>query len=134
MRARRFGRIVQVTSVAVREPVADLVLSNTIRPAAHALIHHLAREAAADGVTLNSVAPGFHATSAVERLVDRKLADGAAASRQEVLAAWEREIPARRLGEPEELAALVVFLMSRRAGYITGQLVTCDGGWVRATF
>ena len=134
MRERGFGRLVQITSVSVREPVPGLVLSNTVRPAAHALFHHLAREAAADGVTLNSVAPGYHATSAVERLVERRIAAGEAPDRAAVLAAWEREIPAGRLGRPEELAALVVFLMSERAGYITGQLVTCDGGWVRAAF
>ncbi len=134
MMERGWGRIVQITSVAQKQPVDNLVLSNVIRPAVHALTRCLAVEAAPRGVTVNSVAPGFHLTSAVERLVRHKLEQGTAASRAEVLAAWEREIPAGRLGRAEELAALIVFLMSERAGYVTGQCLVADGGWVRATF
>ena len=130
MRRRRFGRIVQITSVTARQPLSGLTLSNVLRPAAHALIHDLARQAAADGVTLNSVAPGFHATSAIERIIAERLASGAAATRAEVLAGWEAEIPAGRLGRPEELAALICFLMSSHAAYITGQCIVADGGWV----
>jgi len=134
MRERKFGRVVQVTSVTVRQHVHNLMLSNVIRPAAHALIKQLARESAADGVTLNSVAPGFHTTSAIDRIVADRIAKGQAADRGEVLAGWEREIPAGRLGEPEELAALIVFLMSEQAGYVTGQVIAADGGWVQGTF
>jgi len=134
MMERGWGRIVQITSVAQKQPVDNLVLSNVIRPAVHALTRALAVEAAPRGVTVNSVAPGFHLTSAVERLIRHKLEQGTAASREEVLAAWEGEIPAGRLGRAEELAALVVFLMSERAGYVTGQCVVADGGWVRSTF
>lgn len=134
MMERGWGRIVQITSVAQKQPVENLVLSNVLRPAVHALTRCLAVEAAPRGVTVNSVAPGFHLTSAVERLVRHQLAAGTAASREAVLAAWEREIPAGRLGRPEELAALIVFLMSERAAYITGQCLVSDGGWVRATF
>ncbi len=134
MMERGWGRIVQITSVAQKQPVDNLVLSNVIRPAVHALTRCLAVEAAPRGVTVNSVAPGFHLTSAVERLVRHKLDQGTATSREEVLAAWEREIPAGRLGRAEELAALIVFLMSERAGYVTGQCLVADGGWVRSTF
>lgn len=134
MMERGWGRIVQITSVAQKQPVDNLVLSNVIRPAVHALTRCLAVEAAPRGVTVNSVAPGFHLTSAAERLVRHKLAQGTAASREEVLAAWAGEIPAGRLGRPEELAALVVFLMSERAGYVTGQCLVADGGWVKSTF
>ncbi len=133
MMERGWGRIVQITSVSVRQPVENLVLSSVIRPAAHALVRCLADEAAPRGVTVNSVAPGFHATSAVERLIDRKIRDEGC-TREDVLAGWTKEIPMRRLGKPEELAALVVFLMSEAAGYITGQCLTADGGWVRGTF
>jgi 3-oxoacyl-[acyl-carrier protein] reductase len=134
MMERGWGRIVQVTSVTVRQPVENLLLSNVVRPAAHALIKNLALEAAPRGVTLNSVAPGFHLTSAVERLIDRKLEQGAASSREEVLAGWEAEIPAGRLGEARELAALILFLMSDGAGYVTGQCIAGDGGWIKGTF
>ncbi len=133
MMDRGWGRVVQITSVSVRQPVENLVLSSVIRPAAHALVRCLADEAAPRGVTVNSVAPGFHTTSAVERLIDRKIRDEGC-TRDEVLAGWTNEIPMRRLGKPEELAALVVFLMSEAAGYITGQCLTADGGWVRGTF
>ncbi len=134
MMERGWGRIVQVTSVAVRQPVPDLVLSNVVRPAVHALTRNLAVMAARRGVTVNTVAPGFHLTSAVERLIRRKLELGEAGSREEALAQWERDIPAGRLGRPEELAALIAFLMSEPAGYLTGQLIVSDGGWVRAQF
>ena len=133
MAERGWGRIVQITSVSVRQPVENLVLSSVIRPAAHALIRCLAEEVATAGVTVNSVAPGFHTTSAVERLITRKIADEGC-TRADVLAGWTREIPLGRLGKPDELADLVVFLMSEPAGYITGQLITADGGWVRGTF
>jgi 3-oxoacyl-[acyl-carrier protein] reductase len=133
MKERGFGRIVQVGSVTMRQPVENLLLSNVIRPATHALIRNLAVEAAPHGVTVNTVAPGFHVTTAVERLI-RKKQETEGLSRDEVLGQWTREIPAGRLGEAEELAALIVFLMSVRAGYLTGQMVVSDGGWVRGTF
>lgn len=133
MVSRRWGRIVAVTSVSVYQPVENLVLSSVLRPAVQALVRTLALEAAPAGVTVNAVAPGFHLTSAVERLIARKQ-EQTGASRQEVLAGWTREIPLGRLGEADELAALVAFLMSVPAGYITGQCVVADGGWVRGTF
>lgn len=132
MKSRRWGRIVAVTSVAVRQPVEGLVLSNVLRPAVHGLVKSLSDDAAPHGVTVNAVAPGFHATSAVERLIAAKIA-ATGCSREDVIAGWTGAIPAGRLGEADELAALIVFLMSRRAGYITGQAVVADGGWVRAT-
>ena len=134
MKDRGFGRVVQVTSVTVKQHLNNLMLSNVIRPAAHSLIKQLARESAAFGVTLNSVAPGFHVTSAIDRIVTDRIAKGQAVDRAEVLAGWEAEIPAGRLGRPEELAALIVFLMSERAGYVTGQIIAADGGWVQGTF
>ena len=133
MMERRWGRIVQITSVSVKQPVENLMLSSVIRPAAHALVRCLAEEAASSGVTVNSVAPGFHATSAVERLITRKMEDTGCA-REDVIAGWTREIPMGRLGDPDELAALIVFLMSGPAGYLTGQCIASDGGWVKATF
>jgi 3-oxoacyl-[acyl-carrier protein] reductase len=130
---RGWGRIVQITSVSVRQPVENLLLSSVIRPASHALTRNLALEGAARGVTVNSVAPGFHATSAVDRLIAKKM-EQTGCTRQDVLDGWTGEIPLGRLGDPDELASLIVFLMSARAGYITGQCVVADGGWVRGTF
>jgi len=133
MMERGFGRIVQITSIAVRQPVDNLFLSNVLRPSVHALTRCLALEAASQGVTVNSVAPGYHLTSAVERLIQKKI-EFEGCTRQDVLASWEREIPAGRLGDADELAALVLFLMSEKASYITGQCIVADGGWVRGTF
>jgi 3-oxoacyl-[acyl-carrier protein] reductase len=124
---------VQITSVAVRQPVENLILSNVLRPAVHALTHNLAQEAAPYGVTINSVAPGFHLTNAVERLIAKKMEQDNM-TRTAVLRDWEKRIPAGRLGDPRELAALVLFLMSARAGYINGQCIVADGGWVRGIF
>ncbi|MBK8165421.1 MAG: SDR family oxidoreductase [bacterium] len=133
MLERRWGRVVAVTSVSVYQPVENLMLSSVLRPAVQALVRTLALEAAPAGVTVNAVAPGFHLTSAVERLIVRKQ-EQTGATRDEVLAGWTRDIPLGRLGEADELAALVAFLMSVPAGYITGQCVVADGGWVKGTF
>mgnify|MGYP001816529277 CR=1 FL=1 len=130
---RKFGRIVAITSVSVRQPVENLLLSSTLRPAVQGLVKTLAEEVAPAGVTVNAVEPGFHLTSAVERLIARKI-ETTGCTRQDVLDQWEAEIPLGRLGEADELAALIVFLMSGPAGYITGQGITADGGWVRGTF
>ncbi|MBK9474109.1 MAG: SDR family oxidoreductase [bacterium] len=130
---RRWGRVVCITSVSVYQPVENLMLSSVLRPAVQALTRTLALETAAAGVTVNAVAPGFHLTSAVERLITRKQ-EQTGAGREEVIRGWTREIPLGRLGEADELAALVAFLMSAPAGYITGQCVVSDGGWVRGTF
>ncbi len=130
---RRWGRIVQVTSVSVLQPVENLALSSVLRPAVQALTRNLALEGAPFGVTVNSVAPGYHTTSAVERLIKAKI-EKTGCTREDVLADWAAEIPMGRLGEPQELAGLILFLMSQRAGYITGQCLVSDGGWVRGTF
>lgn len=133
MMDRGWGRIVQITSVSVLQPVENLALSSILRPAVQALTRNLALEAAASGVTVNSVAPGYHTTSAVERLITAKI-EQTGCTRQDVLSGWAAEIPAGRLGDPEELSALILFLMSERAGYLTGQCIVSDGGWVKGTF
>jgi 3-oxoacyl-[acyl-carrier protein] reductase len=131
MRKRQWGRIVNITSIAVKQPVDGLILSNSVRAAVTGFARTLANEVAADGITVNNVMPGYTRT---ERLVH--LAEHNAAALEvevdEAYAAWEREIPMGRLGEPEELAALVAFLVSTRASYITGTSIPVDGGWIRA--
>lgn len=133
MMRRGFGRIVSITSVSVRQPVENLMLSSVLRPAVQALTKTLAGEAGPSGVTVNCVAPGFHATSAVDRLISKKI-EQTGGTRDDVIAGWTRDIPLGRLGEPDELAALIVFLMSVPAGYITGQGIVADGGWTKGTF
>lgn len=131
MKNRRWGRIVNVTSIAVKQPVEGLILSNSVRAAVTGFARTLANEVAELGITVNNVMPGYTRT---ERLVH--LAEHNAKSRDtsvdEAYAQWEREIPMRRLGEPRELAALVAFLASERASYITGASIAVDGGWIRS--
>ena len=123
MRERRWGRIVNVSSSSIREPIAGLTLSNANRLAALGLLETLADEVAGDGVTVNTVATGMFAT---DRLADRhgslEAAEAAAAER----------IPAKRLGTPEEYGDLVAFLCSERAAYLTGAVIPLDGGLLRA--
>ncbi len=124
MRERGFGRIVAIGSMAVREPIDPLQLSNTHRPGLVAAFKVLARQCAADGVTLNHVHPG--------RIATARLAD-ATGSLEPAEANARETVPARRLGTVEELAAAAVFLCSVQAAYITGTSVLVDGGLTRST-
>lgn len=132
MRERRWGRIVNITSIAARQPVDNLMLSNSLRSAVLAFAKTLSNEVAADGVTVNNLLPGYTRTDRVINLADQMAASGSTTS-QAVTAKWEAEIPMRRLGEPREFAALAAFLASDRASYITGQSIAVDGGWIKAT-
>jgi 3-oxoacyl-[acyl-carrier protein] reductase len=123
MRERGWGRIVNVASSSVREPIPHLMLSNAERSAAMAAFKTLAREAAADGVTLNTVLPG-------RILTDRAIS--MAGSEQAVKDAAARDVPAKRPGTAEEFAAVAAFLCSERASYVTGASVPVDGGLLRS--
>lgn len=131
MKERRWGRILTVTSIAVKQPVENLILSNSVRAAVTGFARTLANEVAPYGITVNNLMPGYTRT---ERLVD--LAESNASRRgtdaAEEYARWEGQIPMGRLGEPEEFAALAAFLASERASYVTAQSVAVDGGWVRS--
>ena len=131
MRERRWGRILNITSIAVKQPVENLMLSNSLRAAVTGFARTLANEVAAEGVTVNNLLPGYTRTERVEELA-RAAAKREGVGEAEVRARWEAEIPMRRLGEPREFAALAAFLASERASYITGASVTVDGGWVRS--
>lgn len=131
MRERRWGRIVNVTSVAVKQPVANLILSNSVRAAVTGFARTLANEVAADGITVNNAMPGYTRTDRLEDLAAR-VAQAKGIPHERRLEAWNDEIPMGRLGEPAEFAALVAFLASERASYITGQSIAVDGGVIRA--
>ena len=123
MRERGFGRVVAISSSAAREPIAGLQLSNANRPGLLAAFKHLARETAADGVTFNAVLPGRIATDRIA---------GNSGGMEAAQAAARTEVPAGRLGSPEELAAAAVFLASAPASYVTGQSLVVDGGLTRS--
>ena len=130
MRERKWGRIINITSIAVKQPVDNLILSNSVRSAVTGLARTLANEVATAGITVNNILPGYTRTERVEELADAN-AKKEGVSRQDVLARFEREIPMKRLGEVKEFAALAAFLASERASYITGQSIPVDGGWIR---
>lgn len=131
MRERKWGRIITIASSGVEQPIPNLALSNGIRAAVVGWSKTLAAEVAADGVTVNIVMPGRIQTSRVAEL------DAAAASRtnstvEAVQRASAAAIPAGRYGRPEELAAMVVFLASEPASYVTGSRLRVDGGAIRS--
>lgn len=131
MKARRWGRIINVTSIAVKQPVDNLILSNSVRAAVTGFARTLANEVAPFGITVNNVMPGYTRTQRVEDLAARN-ATLRGTSPETETATWEGQIPMRRLGRPEELAAMVAFLASERASYTTGASIPVDGGWIRA--
>jgi 3-oxoacyl-[acyl-carrier protein] reductase len=125
MRERGWGRIVNVGSSSTREPIPGLNLSNAHRMAAVGFLKTLSREVAGDGITVNTVATGRFAT---ERLAD------ASGSLDGAEAAAKQEVPAGRLGQPEEYGDLVAFLCSERAAYVTGAVIPIDGGLLHSAF
>jgi len=127
MRERKWGRVVAITSVAVKQPQPSLVLSNSLRAAVTGYLRTLANDVAPDGVTVNTVLPGYTATERLEGLADATTSS-TGQSRESVFAAWESAIPLRRLGRPDELGAVIAFVCSARAGFVTGQAILVDGG------
>jgi 3-oxoacyl-[acyl-carrier protein] reductase len=130
MRVQQWGRIVNITSVSVKQPLDNLLLSNVYRPGVVGLAKTLSAQVAADGITINNVAPGYTRTDRVLELAQTRAADEGKPV-AEVLAETTASYPMHRMGEPEELAALVAFLASERAGYITGTTIQVDGGYAK---
>jgi 3-oxoacyl-[acyl-carrier protein] reductase len=131
MRAQRWGRILNITSIAAKQPVDGLMLSNSLRAGVIAFARTLATEVATEGITVNNLLPGFTRTERIVELSEQTAArEGITPAA--VVARFESEIPMKRLGEPREFAALAAFLASDRASYITGQSIAVDGGWIRS--
>lgn len=116
MCARGWGRVLAITSVAVRQPIPTLILSNTARSGLTGFLKTLAREVASEGVTVNSLQPGLHATARVQEVYG------------DSLASEERSIPAQRIGNPAEFGRVATFLCSDAASFITGAAIPVDGG------
>ncbi len=127
MQRKRWGRIITITSITTKQPVADLVLSNAVRAAVVGLVKSLANEFGKDGILVNNVGPGYTATDRLKELAKSRSA-ALGKSEKEIFESWAADAPLQRLGEPREVAETIVWLASERASYITGQTVLVDGG------
>lgn len=133
MRKAKWGRIVNIMSVTVKQPKSNLLVSSTLRTGLLGFARTVANDLARDGITVNNVAPGYTRTERLDELAEH-LSSTQKKSIEDVFAGWEHDIPVRRLGRPEELAAVVTFLASERASYVTGTTILVDGGAVQNLF
>jgi 3-oxoacyl-[acyl-carrier protein] reductase len=127
MQRRGWGRIITITSITTKQPVAELVLSNAVRAAVVGLVKSLANEFGKDGILVNNVGPGYTATDRLKELAKTRSAN-TGKSEEEIFDAWAADAPVKRLGEPREVADTILWLASDRASYITGQTILVDGG------
>jgi 3-oxoacyl-[acyl-carrier protein] reductase len=119
MKPKQWGRILFITSVSAREPIAELTISSSLRAAQLAMVKTISKEVAASGITVNALLPGFMETARLTQLGIKN---------SDLI----EQIPARRLGQADELGSLAAFLASTHAGYITGQAIAIDGGWMNS--
>jgi 3-oxoacyl-[acyl-carrier protein] reductase len=127
MQRHRWGRIITITSVSVKQPIPDLIMSNAVRAAVVGLVKSISNEFGKDGILANNVAPGYTTTERLQELAGtRALAAGV--STQKIYEEWAADAPVKRLADPKEVADTIVWLASERASYITGQTILVDGG------
>ena len=130
MKERRWGRIVNVTSISVKQPVDGLILSNAIRAGVTGFAKTVSNEVAPYNVTINNVLPGFTRTERLIHLAEA-VSERDGKTIEQVYAGWESEIPMGRLAEPSEIGSVAAFLCSESASYVTGQSIAVDGGWIK---
>ena len=131
MLARKWGRVINITSVSVKQPIDRLLLSNTVRAGLTGWAKTVSNEVAAQGVTVNNVAPGYTLTERQDELAEVR-GKAAGKTKQEIINSWALQAPIQRMAQPQEIAAAVAFLASERASYITGVTLAVDGGWVKS--
>jgi 3-oxoacyl-[acyl-carrier protein] reductase len=127
MQNKRWGRIITITSITTKQPVADLVLSNAVRAAVVGLVKSLANEFGKDGILVNNVGPGYTATDRLKELARARSAT-TGKTEKDIFESWAADAPLKRVGEPREVADTIVWLASERASFVTGQTVLVDGG------
>jgi 3-oxoacyl-[acyl-carrier protein] reductase len=133
MKKHRWGRIINMTSFAAKQPEERLILSNAIRAGVMGLTKTLSNEVAEHGILVNAVCPGWTLTSRLNELA-RSISKNRGIDYKSVISGWADQIPMKRLAEPEEIANLVVFLASEKASYMTGNVIQVDGGYIRSLF
>lgn len=133
MKEQKWGRIIAVTSLSVMEPIANLAVSNGIRSAVTAMLKTLSDELATYNITVNCVAPGMILTDRTDELMKSRIAKSGK-SEEQYMQDYLQSIPARRLGRPEEFAAVLCFVASEKASYVTGSTLCVDGGKRRSTY
>jgi len=131
MKEKNWGRIINITSVSVKSPVEKLIYSNALRLAVIGLAKSLSQELGPFGITVNNAAPGYHLTDGLERIITNKVQSGL--QREDVLEQWISSMPIKRIGKPQDLADIITFLASERAGFITGTTLQVDGGLYKGT-
>jgi len=133
MRERHWGRIINITSIAAKQPVDNLILSNAVRAGVLGFSKSLSNQVAADNITVNCVCPGYTLTERLQSLSEAT-ARKEGIDIEEVHRRWQAGIPMKRLGQPREFADVVAFLASERASYVTGAALQIDGGMVKGLF
>lgn len=132
MKSKNWGRIINITSLSVKQPVDNLILSNSLRSAVTAWAKTLSNQIGKYNITVNNVAPGYTLTARLYELaVNRAKQSGD--SHEHVLASMANEVPMKRLARPDEVGSLVVYLASEQAGFITGSTIAVDGGVIKGT-
>ncbi len=126
MTKNNWGRIINITSSAVKQPFPGLIFSNSLRSAIIGLTKTLSQEYGKNNIHFHNIAPGFFQTDGLERIVKKRMETGE--KREDIYSGWEKIVPLNRIGKPEELAALITFLASDQAGYMTGNTIQVDGG------
>ncbi len=127
MQRKKWGRLITITSLTVKQPVEQLVLSNAVRTGVAGLVRSLANEFGKDGILVNNVGPGYTATDRLKQLA-RVKAEASGTSEGDVFARWAADCPLHRVAQPGEIADVIVWLASERASFITGQTILIDGG------
>lgn len=133
MQKRKWGRFITITSMSVKQPIDNLILSNSVRAAVSGLVKSLANEYAQDNVLVTNACPGYTQTARLDQLAE-KIAHAEGVTPDQIRQRWASQIPLKRLGQPEEFASLVVFLASERSSYITGASIAVDGGFVKGIY
>lgn len=128
-----YGRMLYIESASVKQPIDNLILSNSLRLAVVGFVKSLSREVGDQGITMNIIAPGYHATPAMDRLFINR-SENLGITPNEAKTAFEKEILTGKMGDPKDLASLATWLLSDNSKYITGQTITIDGGLVKSVF